>query len=62
MNSKVYALLMCHYSHFKDSAMGTGMKVMYLQTDMVLHLLWELLICSIQSENTIKWMFINCKE
>ena len=35
---------------------------MYLETDMEKHLLWELLICSIRLENTMKGMFVNLKE
>jgi hypothetical protein len=52
----------CNYSNYENSAMGTGTKVAYLQTDMVKYLLWELLICSIRSENTLTGMFVNLKE
>jgi len=61
-NSKVYVLSKHNYSNFKNSAMRTGTKVAYLQTDMVKYLLWELLICSIRSENTLTGMFIDLKE
>lgn len=37
-------------------------QVIYVATDMVKHLLRELLICSIRSENTLKGMFVNPKE
>jgi hypothetical protein len=60
--SKVYVLLMCNYSNFKDLAIGTGTKVTYLQTDVVQHLQWKLPICNIRSENTLKGMFVNLKE
>jgi len=61
-SSKVYMLSKCNYSNYENSAMGTGTKVAYLQTDMVKYLLWELLICSIRSENTLTGMFVNLKE
>jgi len=60
--SKVYVVLKRSNGNVKDSAVGTGTKVTYLQTDMVKYLLWELLICSIRSENTLKGMFVNLKE
>jgi hypothetical protein len=61
-SSRVYVLLKHNYGNFKDSAMGTSIKVMVLETDMEKHLLWELLICSIRSENTMKRMFVNLNE
>jgi hypothetical protein len=61
-SSKVYVLLKHNYGDFKHSAVGTGTKVTYLKTDMVKHRLWELLICSIRSENTLRGMFVNLKE
>jgi len=55
-------LLKHNYGNCKYSATGTSTKVVYLETDMAKHLLWELLICSIRSENTLKGMFVNLKE